>query len=89
MKFKKKQATFVTIEDRKLHYFCPVKKEVVTIPTHEIIKVTTQFCELQIHTSDRTHCLNLNNIKQETTRWEIKEMIRKLALENGNRVVNF
>lgn len=86
---KRKQTPFVKIEDRQLQYFCVVKKELVTIPADEIIKVTTQFCELQIHTSSRTHCLNLKHIKEEKQRWEIKEMIRKLALENGNRVVNF
>lgn len=86
---KRKQTPFVKIEDRQLQYFCVVKKEIVTIPADEIIKVTTQFCELQIHTLNRTHCLNLNHIKEEKQRWEIKEMIRKLAPENGNRVVNF
>lgn len=86
---KRNQTPFVKIEDRQLQYFCVVKKEIVTIPADEIIKVTTQFCELQIHTFNRTHCLNLNHIKEEKQRWEIKEMIRKLAPENGNRVVNF
>lgn len=87
--FKRKQTAFVKIEDRQLQYFCAVKKEIVMIPVNEIIKVTTQFCELQIHTSNRTHCLNLNHIKEEKQRWEIKEMIRKLAPENANRAVNF
>lgn len=89
LKLKRKQIPFVKIEDRQLQYFCVVKKEKVSIPLSEIIKVTTQFCELQIHTSSHTHCLNLNHIKEEKQRWEIKEMIRKLAPENGNKVINF
>lgn len=89
LKFKRKQTPFVKIENQQLQYFCVIKREIVTIPVNEIIKVTTQFCELQIHTSNRTHCLNLNHIKEENQRWEIKEMIRKLAPENGNRAVNF
>lgn len=89
LKFKKKQHYFIKIEDKQLIYFCPVKKVTVSIPTADILRVTTQFCELQIHTSMHTHCLNLNNIKEESVRWEIKEMIKKLACDNSNRAVNF
>ncbi len=87
--FKKKHAPFVKIENNQLQYLCPVKRELVVIPIDEITKVSTQFCELQVHTSNRTHCINLNKIKQEKQRWEIKEMIRKLAVQNDNRACNF
>ncbi len=87
VKFKRKQVPFVKIEGQQLQYFCPVKKALVMIPANEITSVTTQFCELQIHTTGRTHCLNMNKVKQEKQRWEIKEMIRKLAVENGNRMI--
>ena len=89
LKFKKKQVTLVKIEENQLQYFCPIKKETVMIPTNEITKVTTQFCELQIHTYNRTHCLNLKKIKQEQQRWEIKEMIKKFAAENEQRASEF
>jgi hypothetical protein len=89
VKFKKKQVPFIKIEDNNLYYFCPVKKEAVMIPANEIVKVSTQFCELQIHTTTRTHCLNLNNIKQEHRRWEIKETIKNLVVENEKRACGF
>lgn len=89
VKLRKKQAPLIKIEDHALHYFCPVKKELVIIPAHEITQVTSRFCELQIHTQQHTHCLNLKMIKQERNRWEIKEMIRKLALENEKQACNF
>ena len=87
IKFKRKQELFIRIENNQLQYFCPVKKELITIPSTDITKVTTQFCELQIHTNNRTHCLSMEKIKQETQRWEIKEMIKKLAEEHGNQLI--
>ena len=89
LKFNRKQTAIVKVENQQLHYFCPVKKEKISIPVLEIMKVTSQFCELQIHTANRTYCLNLNNIKQEKQRWEIKEMIKKLAPATPSQAVNF
>lgn len=89
VKFKKKQISFININHNQLEYFCPVKKELVTIRANEITKVTTQFCELQIHTINRTHCLNMEKIKQESQRWEIKEMIKNLVVENEKRACGF
>lgn len=89
LNFKKKPVELLKVEEDQLQYFCPVKKEVVLIPINEITKVTTQFCELQIHTYNQTHCLNLNKIKQEQQRWEIKEMIKKFAVENEKRACGF
>ena len=89
LKLKKSQTPFIYVEDGQLHYFCRTKKENISIPVREIVKVTSQFCELQIHTGNHTYCLNLNNIRQEKQRWEIKEMIKKLAPAETNKVVNF
>ncbi len=89
VKFKNRQVNFVKVEKNNLQYFCPTTKELVVIPIQEITNITTRFCELQIHTTNRTHCLNLDKIKQEQQRWEIKEMIRKLALKNEKRACNF
>lgn len=85
----KKRTPLVKIADNNVYYLCPVTKEAITIPANEIIKVTSQFCELQIHTSTRTHCLNMDKIKQESQRWEIKEMIKKLVLKNEKRACGF
>ncbi|RYE22362.1 MAG: hypothetical protein EOP42_24530 [Sphingobacteriaceae bacterium] len=88
IKLNRKQTQFIKVENQQLHYFCPVKKEKISIPISEITKVTSQFCELQIHTSNRTYCLNLNNIREEKQRWEIKETIKKLV-PNTKQAVNF
>ncbi len=88
LKLNRKPGLIVKVENQQLRYFCPVKKEKIIIPTSEIVKVTSQFCELHIHTFNHTYCLNLNNIRHEKQRWEIKETIKKLVPET-NRAVNF
>jgi hypothetical protein len=87
--FVKKRSPLVKIADNNVYYISPVTKEVVTIPVNEIIKVTSQFCELQIHTATKTHCINMEQIKHESKRWEIKEMIKKLVLEKEKRASGF
>lgn len=89
IKLKNKPEEFVKIEENNLQYYCPIKKELIIIPVQEITNITTHFCELQIHTLNRTHCINLNKIKQEQQRWEIKEMIKEIALKNDKRACNF
>ncbi|RYE27347.1 MAG: hypothetical protein EOP42_19335 [Sphingobacteriaceae bacterium] len=88
LKFNRKQTAIFRTDNQQLRYFCPVKRENVIIPIPEIIKVTSQFCELQIHTCNKTYCLNLNNIKQEKQRWEIKEMVKNLV-PAADQAVNF
>lgn len=89
LKQNRKPAVTVKVENQHLQYFCPVKKETISIQTSEIVKVTSQFCELQIHTPDHTYCLNLNNIRQEKQRWEIKETIKKLVPNEPKKAVNY
>ncbi len=87
IKFKTKKTEFVKITENKLQYFCQVKKEVILIPINEITNVRSHFCELEIHTYNRTYCINLNPIKEEKQRWEIKEMIKRVTVEKSNRAV--
>ena len=76
---KKSKVPFVNIHDNTLEYFNPEEGQIISIPSMEITKITTRFNELNIHTHDRMHSLNLGLIRQEQTRWEIKEMIRQMA----------
>lgn len=80
---KKSKVPFVNIHDNTLEYFSPEEGQIISIPSMEITKITTRFNELNIHTNDRMHSLNLGLIRQEQTRWEIKEMIRRMARREG------
>ncbi|NEU07833.1 hypothetical protein GZH53_05870 [Flavihumibacter sp. R14] len=81
---KRFKVPFVNIHDNTLEYFSPEEGEIISIPSLEITKITTRFNELNIHTSERVHSLNLGLIRQEQTRWEIKEMIRRMARPDGH-----
>ena len=80
---KRSRVPFVNIHDDMLEYYNPEEGEFISIPSMEITKITTRFNELNIHTSDRTHSLNLSLVRKEQTRWELKEMIRKMARPEG------
>ena len=73
---------FVEIVNDTLNYFDPEKGEVVSVPAKDITHISTRFCELNVHTHENIHSLNLGLIRNAKTRWEIKEMIRKMA--HGN-----
>jgi hypothetical protein len=76
---KRSKVPFVNIHDNTLEYFNPEEGDIISIPSMDITKITTRFNELNIHTDNRIHSLNLALIRQEQTRWEIKEMIRRMA----------
>lgn len=80
---KRSRVPFVNIHDDMLEYYNPQEGEIISIPSTEITKITTRFNELNIHTNDRTHSLNLSLVRKEQTRWELKEMIRKMARTEG------
>ena len=82
---KRLKVPFVNIHDSTLDYFCPEEGQIISIPAMEINQITTRFNELNIHTNNRVHSLNLGLIRQEQTRWEIKEMIREMARTEGNK----
>ena len=81
---KRSKVPFVNIHDNTLEYFNPEEGDIISIPSMEILKITTRFNELNIHTENRVHSLNLGLIRQEQTRWELKEMIRQMARPNGH-----
>lgn len=70
---------FVEIADGTLSYFDTAKTQMVSVNVHDITHISTRFCQLDIHTEENTHSLNLGLIRNEKTRWEIKEMIREMA----------
>jgi hypothetical protein len=80
---KRSRIPFVNIHDDTLEYFNPEEGEIISIPSMDITRVTTRFNELNIHTQDRMHSLNLGLIRKEQTRWELKEMIRRMAHERS------
>ncbi len=67
---------FVEIAEGTLSYFDTGKGEMVSVPIEEITHISTRFCELNVHTAENIHSLNLDLIRSEKARWEIKEMIR-------------
>lgn len=61
-------------------YFSNEEAKLISIQAEEISKITTAFCQLQVHTRDNNiHLINMEPIKKEKTRWEVKEMIKQLA----------
>ena len=70
---------FVEIVDSTLNYFDTNKGEMVSVQVHEITHISTRFCQLDVHTAENIHSLNLGLVRNEKTRWEIKEMIREMA----------
>ena len=80
---KRSRVPFVNIHDDMLEYYNPEEGEIISIPSMEITKITTRFNELNIHTNARTHSPNLALVRKEQTRWELKEMIRKMARTEG------
>lgn len=80
---KRLRVPFVQIADGTLNYFDPAKGEMISVSAKDITNISTRFCELHVHTHDTIHSLNLGLIRNEKTRWEIKEMIREMARING------
>ena len=75
----RQKVLFVDITDGTLSFLDTGKGEMVSVPIHDITHISTKFCQLNVHTLESTHSLNLGLIRNEKTRWEIKEMIRKIA----------
>lgn len=75
---KYQKVPFVEINNGILNYFDTERNEIIKINVQDITHINTRFCELRIHTNEKVHILNLDVIRNETKRWEIKEKIRKL-----------
>ncbi len=76
---RRQKVPFVEIADGTLSYFDTGKGEMISVPVHDITHISTRFCELNVHTAEHTHSLNLDLIRSERARWEIKEMIREMT----------
>ena len=69
---------FIEIADGTLNYFDTENEEIVKIFAKDITHISTRLCELRIHTNKQVHFVNLKVIRNEKTRWEIKEKIRMM-----------
>ena len=77
---KHKRPIYLTVSKNEISYFCEEKNEFVTILTSDISGINTDFCKLNISTTDNSiHRISLMNIKNPQTRWEIKELARRFA----------
>ncbi len=76
---KRQKMPFVEISNGTLSYFDTGRGEMVSVPVQDITHISTRFCELNVHTSDTIHSVNLDLIRSEKARWEIKEMIREMT----------
>lgn len=70
---------FLKIEEEAIEYFDFRENQLISIPVADIQSVTTRFGELHLCTAQRTYCIDTTVIRNEKTRWEIKEMIKAMA----------
>jgi hypothetical protein len=70
---------FVEIFDGTLNYWNSEKNEMVAVYAKDITHISSKLCELKLHTPDQVHSVNLKMIRNQKTRWEIKEKIREMA----------
>ena len=75
---KTQKVSFIEIRDKTLNYFDTEREEIVKVAAQDITHISTKLCELRVHTNERVHLVNLNVIRNEKKRWEIKEKIRTL-----------
>ncbi|MEJ7780638.1 MAG: hypothetical protein WKF68_13735 [Daejeonella sp.] len=75
---KRNRLPFIEISEGSLNYWDPAKEEIVSVSAKDITQISTKLCQLKLHTPDQIHVVNLNLIKKEQTRWEIKENVRKM-----------
>ncbi|SKB63564.1 hypothetical protein [Daejeonella lutea] len=76
---RRQKIPFVEISNGTMTYFDTVKGELISLPVNDITHISTRFCELNVHTANNVHSLNLDLIRSEKARWEIKEMIREMT----------
>lgn len=72
------KVSFIEISDKTLNYFDTETEEIVKVAAQDITHISTKLCELRVHTNERVHLVNLNVVRNEKKRWEIKEKIRTL-----------
>ncbi|ADY52064.1 hypothetical protein Pedsa_1503 [Pseudopedobacter saltans DSM 12145] len=78
---KNKKTCFLKIEDDYVKISRKREKlEDISIKTNEIAYLETKFNRIIIHdTHSNIHSVNLDHIKSEKKRWEIKEILRQLS----------
>ncbi len=69
----------IKVDNRGVEYFSHEEGRLVTVNAEDIIKITTGFCQLHVHTRDSVHLINMETIKKEKIRWEVKEMVKQMA----------
>ena len=77
---KTQKVPFVEIRNNTLNYFDTENEEIVQVSARDITQISTKLCELRVHTPEKIHIVNLNVIRNEKKRWEIKEKIRTLLI---------
>lgn len=80
----RQKVSFIDITDGTLSYLNTGSGEMVSVPVHEITHTSTRFCQLNVHTADCIHILNLDLVRNEKTRWEIKEIIKEVARQGSD-----
>ena len=76
---KRNRLPFIEISEGSLNYWDQTKEKIVSVSAKDITQISTKLCQLKLHTPDQIHVVNLNLIKKEQTRWEIKENVRKMV----------
>jgi len=76
---KRNRVPFIEISEGSLNYWDQTKEEIVSVSAKDITQISTKLCQLKLHTQEQIHVLNLNLIKKEQTRWEIKENVRRMV----------
>ena len=75
-----KKPLLLQITEKEIVYLSEERNELVTISPSEIKVISHKFCELEIYTKDdAVHHINLLNTGSEQTRWEIKELTKRLT----------
>lgn len=77
--FLRKGDVFLKIEENEIEYFDFQENQLLSVPVSDIQTVTTRFGELHLSTRERTYCIDMTVIRDEKTRWEIKEIIKSMA----------
>lgn len=76
---RKPDVIFLKIQENEIEYFDSEENQVVSVCIADIKSVSTGFNELRIYTDQRIHIVDLSYIRDEKTRWEIKEAVKATA----------
>ncbi|HEY1024860.1 MAG TPA: hypothetical protein VGE26_06820 [Sphingobacteriaceae bacterium] len=80
---RKPDVVFLKIQENEVEYFDAEEGQLVLVPKSEIKSVNTGFNELRIYTDQRIHTIDLSYVRDEKTRWEIKEAVKSTVNQNS------